>query len=71
MAFTASHYKETARILRDQTEHHTKFCGDPNSGFNEGARWATRVVSENLAGMFKRQNPKFDVARFLKDCQTS
>lgn len=68
MAFTASHYLEVARIIREQIEHHQNFCGDGRSDFNSGARWAVKVVAGNLGEMFRRQNPKFDVERFNRDC---
>lgn len=61
MAFTANHYKEVARVIRDELQR----CADP--GASEAA-CAVLNVRDGLARMFWRQNPAFDAGRFARDC---
>lgn len=64
MAFTASHYLEVARIIRTERECGRQMCARSQAGVELSA---TRIAGA-LSAMFSRQNPKFDAARFARDC---
>lgn len=56
MAFTASHYLEVAAIIRAAQE---RYMNAP----------VIAEIQRDLGAMFLRQNPRFDLNRFNKDCE--
>lgn len=69
MAFTANHYKEVARIIREERTDWARLDGvDEAEDTYNGAIAALRDVQVRLSQMFQRQNPTFDAPRFQRDC---
>lgn len=52
---TRKDYVAIAEVLRSNMER-----------ANDAERWRVAVISDELAAVFSRENPRFDVDRFLK-----
>ncbi len=64
MAFSARHYTEVARIIRETNEH---VCSDADMA--EGWHGAVSSVRLKIRAMFAADNPRFDATRFDMACE--
>lgn len=68
MAFTASHYLEVAEIIRNNILFVQSSSAYATKQERDLSVQSIHTVRCGLAQMFSRQNPKFDAARFARDC---
>lgn len=65
MSFSRRHYEIIAKAMKETLNAEIDNYPISVAGTRIGA---TRAVAEKLADVFKRDDPRFDAARFLEAC---